>query len=104
MSLEYREHPILKPPPDEEQLWMLENDQEAYLQSIKLHNDRIEASVVDPVYNSFVLPQQEKVRDLLLEDHIDEAWVLGGNRCLAGEQEIYDLVQQKSLRQVTEAF
>ena len=77
---------------------MLENDSEAYLQSIQLHNDRIEASVVDPVYNSFVLPQQEKVRNLLWEDHIDEVWVLGGNRCLAGEQEIYDPVQQKSLR------
>ena len=58
MELEYREHPILKCPSDEDQLFMLENDPEAYLQSIQLHNDRIEASVIDPVYNSFVLPQQ----------------------------------------------
>jgi hypothetical protein len=58
MELEYKEHPILEPPSDEEQLWMIENDTEAYLQSIQLHNDRIEASIVDPVYHSFVLPQQ----------------------------------------------
>jgi len=50
MELEYKEHPILKPPSDEEQLWMIENDTEAYLQSIQLHNDRIEASIIDPVY------------------------------------------------------
>ena len=80
MELEYKEHAILKPPSLEDQLWMVENDTEAYLQSIQLHNDRIEASIVDPVYNSFVLPQQFKVRELLWKDVIDEVWVLGGNR------------------------
>lgn len=80
MELEYKEHPILEAPSDEDQLWMLENDTEAYLQSIKIHNDRIEASIVDPVYHSFVLPQQSKVRELLWKDVIDEVWVLGGNR------------------------
>ena len=80
MSLEYTEHPILKPPSDEEQLFMLENDPEAYLQSIQVHNDRINASIIDPVYNSFVLPQQEKVLELLAKPIIDELWVLGGNR------------------------
>lgn len=80
MELEYTEHPILTPPSDEDQLALLESDPEAYLQSIQLHNDRIEASIIDPVYNSFVLPQQERVRDLLLETKIDEVWVLGGNR------------------------
>lgn len=80
MELEYQEHAILKPPSDEDQLFMLENDSEAYLQSIQLHNDRIEASTVDPVYHSFVLPQQLKVRELLWKDVIDEVWVLGGVR------------------------
>ncbi len=59
---------------------MLDNDPEAYLQSIQVHNDRIEASIVDPVYHSFVLPQQLKVRELLWKDVIDEVWVLGGVR------------------------
>jgi len=80
MELEYTEHPILKPPSDEDQLALLENDPEAYLQSIQLHNARIEASVIDPVYHSFVLPQQFKVRELLWKDVIDEVWVLGGVR------------------------
>ena len=60
---------------------MLENDTELYLQSIQIHNSRIEASIVDPVYHSFVLPQQLKVRELLWKDVVDEIWVLGGNRC-----------------------
>lgn len=80
MGLEYKEHPLLEIPSDEDQLWMLENDPEAYLQSIQVHNDRIDSALKDPVYNSFVLPQQEKVKDLLSEDIIDELWVLGGNR------------------------
>jgi 3-hydroxybutyryl-CoA dehydrogenase len=80
MSLEYTEHPILKPPSDEDQLILLDSDPEAYLQSIQVHNDRIEASIVDPVYHSFVLPQQERVKELLAQPIIDELWVLGGNR------------------------
>jgi hypothetical protein len=30
MELDYKEHPILKPPSDEDQLWMLENDPETF--------------------------------------------------------------------------
>jgi hypothetical protein len=80
MELEYTEHPMMETPSDEDQLWMLENDPEAYLESIKVHNERIEASIKDPVYHSFVLPQQEKVKELLRQPVIDELWVLGGNR------------------------
>jgi hypothetical protein len=80
MLLDYTEHAILKPPSDEDQLWMIENEPETLLESVKLHNARIEASIVDPVYNSFVLPQQLKVRELLARDDIDEVWVLGGVR------------------------
>lgn len=80
MELEYTEHPILKPPSDEDQLWMLENDPETFAESVRIHNERIESSIIDPVYNSFVLPQQEKVKGLLSENRIDELWVLGGNR------------------------
>jgi len=80
MELEYTEHPILKCPSDEDQLALLESDPEAYLQSIQLHNDRIEASIIDPVYNSFVLPQQERVKGILSDEKVDEVWVLGGNR------------------------
>ena len=59
---------------------MLENDPEAYLESIEIHNKRIEASILDPVYNSFVLPQQQLVQDMLTKEVIDEVWVLGGVR------------------------
>lgn len=79
-SLEYVDHPILKPPSLEDQLALLENDPSSYEESVRIHNARIEASVVDPVYNSFVLPQQQMVSDILAKDHIDEVWVLGGVR------------------------
>jgi len=77
MSLNYTEHPILKPPSDEEQLFMLENDPEAYLQSIQLHNARIESSINDPLNHGFEFPSWP----LLLEQlgKWMEAFAFGGN-------------------------
>jgi len=80
MSLDFKEHAILKPPSDEDLLWMIENDPEAYLEAVRIHNERIDASISDPVYNSFILPQQEKAEEILARTEIDTLTVLGGNR------------------------
>ena len=62
----------------------------------KLHEDAIALSNHDPLRHGFPLEHWVKADELL--QTYDTLFASGGNRCLAGWQEVYDPVQQKSLR------
>ena len=69
---------------------------EAVENVLSIREEAINNAEIDPLNFGFAL-EGWKYADEMLEHH-DTLMIFGGNRCLAGEQEIYDPVQQKSLR------
>ena len=101
MALSWRSHPILKPPTDEE---MAKMEPEKLIKLWTLYHDAISNSEKDAYRYGFVLDNWNKADELLAAKN--EILISGGNRCLAGEQEVYDPVKKKNLRvdQIAEAF
>jgi len=99
--LTWARHCILKAPTEEEQLLMEPADLLAYW---KNYHDVIKRAEDDPYRHGFVLDNWQKMKSCF--DTANEVLALGGNRCLAGEQEVYDPVQKKKLRvdKITEPF
>ncbi len=99
--LTWARHCILKAPTEEEQLLMEPADLLAYW---KNYHDVIKRAEDDPYRHGFVLDNWQKMKSCF--DTANEVLALGGNRCLAGEQEVYDPVQKKKLRvdEITEPF
>jgi len=56
----------------------------------RVYHEAIENAEKDPYHYGFRLPHWEKAEEQLKE--VNEILALGGNRCLGGEQEIYDPV------------
>jgi len=96
MPIEFTEHPILKPPTDEEIVLLGEADPKLLEELHKAHEGRIQAATEDPIRHGFDLPGWERMTDSFKD--YNEVLALGGNRCLAAEQEIFDPVAQKSRR------
>jgi len=91
--LSWARHCILKVPTDEEQLMM---EPEELLTYWRNYHDVIRRAEDDPYRHGFVLENWRRMKSCF--DSANEVLALGGNRCLAGEQEIYDPVQKKKLR------
>jgi len=101
MALEWRKHPVLKPPSEAE---MAQMDPQKLVELWELYHTAIENAERDPYRYGFVLDNWKKADELLGE--FNEILVSGGNRCLASEQEVYDPVKKKALRvdSITEDF
>lgn len=93
MSLSWRKHEILKPPADEV-LAAMRPDEVAALYCA--YHEAIENAERDPFRYGWKLSHWRDAEGLLSE--FNEVLVSGGNRCLAGEQEIYDPVKKKATR------
>ena len=89
----WRKHAILTPPTDEEMVQM-EPDELIGLHSV--YHEAIENAEKDPYHYGFRLPHWNKAEEQLFE--VNEILALGGNRCLGGEQEIYDPVSKTSTK------
>ena len=97
MELRFTDHPVWKKPlSDEEMVFLLENEPQMLQQLWEAHEGRIKAAEADPLNNGVELEHWGYAEDLL--DSCLSIMCLGGNRCLAGEQEVYDPVAQKSRR------
>ena len=96
MPIEFTEHPILTAPTDEEIVLLGEADPKLLEELHKAHEGRIQAAIEDPIRHGFDLPGWERMTDSFKD--YNEVLALGGNRCLAAEQEIFDPVAQKSRR------
>lgn len=101
MSLTWKKHAILVPPTQAE-IAMMTPEQLIELHTV--YHEAIDNSERDPYRYGFELPQWKDAEELLTE--YNEILVSGGNRCIAGEQEIYDPVKKKTLRvdKITEDF
>jgi len=60
-----------------------------------VYHEAIENAEKDPYHYGFRLPHWGKAEEQLFE--VNEILALGGNRCLAPEQEIYDPVSKQSI-------
>jgi len=78
MEIRFTNHPILKPPSDEEIVLLGEKDPNLLVDLHKAHEGRIEASIDDPIRYGFDLNGWNRIRDGLGE--FDECLTLGGNR------------------------
>ena len=78
MEIRFTNHPILKPPTDEEIVLLGEKDPNLLVDLHKAHEGRIEASMDDPIRYGFDLSGWNRIRDGL--DEFDECLTLGGNR------------------------
>jgi len=76
--IEFTEHPILKPPTDEEIVFLGENHPKVLKELHEAHEGRIEASEQDPVRHGFNLDGWERIKDGL--GTYNECLCLGGNR------------------------
>lgn len=85
MSLTWKKHAVLKPPSDAEIARMTP---EALLELHEAYHAAIENAERDPLNCGFMLKPWADADRLMGES--TELCVFGGNRCLAGEQEIYD--------------
>ena len=90
--LDWRKHPILKPPTDEELVLM---EPEELVELHRVYHEAIANAEKDPFRYGFRLPHWNKAEEQLQE--VNEIVALGGNRCLAGDQEIFDPVTGKHL-------
>jgi hypothetical protein len=86
----WRKHQILTPPTDEE---LIQMTPEEVLSLHKVYHEAIENAEKDPYTYGFRLPHWAKAEEQLHE--VNEILALGGNRCLAGHQEIFDPVSGK---------
>tara|TARA_R100000406_G_scaffold96166_1_gene92965 strand:+ start:1183 stop:2838 length:1656 start_codon:yes stop_codon:yes gene_type:complete len=78
MEIKFTDHPILKPPTDEEIVMLGEKDPSLLVELHKAHEGRISASQEDPVRYGFDLEGWHRIRDGL--ELYNECLTLGGNR------------------------
>lgn len=78
MPIEFTEHPILKPPTDEEIVLLGEADPKLLEELHKAHEGRIQAATEDPIRHGFDLPGWERMTDSFKD--YNEVLALGGNR------------------------
>ena len=78
MEIKFTNHPILKPPTDEEIVMLGEKDPSLLVELHKAHEGRISASQEDPVRYGFDLEGWHRIRDGL--ELYNECLTLGGNR------------------------
>jgi hypothetical protein len=83
--MQWRKHPILQPPSDDEVALMEPDD---LIELHRIYHEAIENAEKDPFRYGFRLPHWEKAEEQLSQ--VSEVLALGGNRCLSGHQEIYD--------------
>ena len=100
-ELKFQPHPILgdQAPSDEEILQLASGTKQDQKLLMDWHEDyhaRLQQAEEDPLNHGFSLEHWVYAESML--DSHDSVMCLGGNRCLAGEQEIYDPVAQKSRR------
>jgi hypothetical protein len=93
----WTKHPILKLPTKGQLSKLLEEKGAQAVHEVwKAREDAIKLSNENPLYHGFTLEGWVYADEML--QHYDTLMCFGGNRCLAGEQLIYDPVKQKSLR------
>ena len=78
MEIKFTNHPILKPPTDEEIVLLGEQDPALLAELHKAHEGRIEASIDDPIRYGFDLEGWKRIEEGLAE--CNECLTLGGNR------------------------
>ena len=78
MELVFTQHPIVKPPTDEEIVLLGKNDPKLLADLHRVHEGRIQASIDDPLKFGFDLAGWERMQKGLEEQN--ECLVLGGNR------------------------
>jgi hypothetical protein len=78
MEIKFTNHPLLKPPTDEEIVLLGEQDPALLVELHKAHEGRIEASIDDPIRYGFDLAGWDRMREGLSE--YNECLTLGGNR------------------------
>lgn len=78
MELVFTEHPILKPPSDEEIVQLGEIDPKLLADLHKAHEGRIQAAEEDPLRHGFDLDGWSRIREALRD--YDEVITFGGNR------------------------
>jgi hypothetical protein len=88
--MQWRKHPILQPPSDDEVALMEPDD---LIELHRIYHEAIENAEKDPFRYGFRLPHWEKAEEQLSQ--VSEVLALGGNRCLAGHQEIFDPIAGK---------
>jgi hypothetical protein len=88
--MQWRKHPILLPPSDDEVALMEPDD---LIELHRIYHEAIENAEKDPFRYGFRLPHWEKAEEQLSQ--VSEVLALGGNRCLAGHQEIFDPITGK---------
>jgi hypothetical protein len=91
--MKWRTHQILSPPTDEDISLM---EPEELIELHRVYHEAVDNAERDPYRFGFRLPHWAKAEDQLQE--VNEIVALGGNRCLAPEQEIYDPVLKQSKR------
>jgi len=78
MEIKFTNHPLLKPPTDEEIVLLGEQDPALLAELHKAHEGRIEASIDDPIRYGFDLAGWDRMREGL--SNYNECLTLGGNR------------------------
>lgn len=80
--MKWTPHPLLEIPSDEEiiKITSTEEGKESLLEWYKAREAAIKLEKENPVKHGFVLPAQQKVRDILAKPGVDEVWVMGGHR------------------------
>ncbi len=78
MEIKFTNHPLLKPPTDEEIVLLGEQDPALLAELHKAHEGRIEASMDDPIRYGFDLAGWDRMREGLSK--YNECLTLGGNR------------------------
>lgn len=76
--LKFTEHPIVRPPTDEEIVILGEQEPELLAELHKAHEGRIAAALEDPIRYGFDLPGWDRIRNGLRDNN--EVLALGGNR------------------------
>jgi hypothetical protein len=102
--MKWTQHPILTAPAPEAIKKLCFNEDgsskpeglKTLIEMHRQHEEAIANADADPLNFGVSLEGWVYADEML--DKYDTLMVFGGNRCLAGEQEIYDPVQQKSLR------
>jgi len=99
--MKWRTHQILSPPTDDEIALM---EPEELVELHRVYHEAVDNAERDPYRYGFRLPHWAKAEEQLSE--VNEIVALGGNRCLAPDQEIYDPVAKTStpVSQITGNF
>tara|TARA_R110002020_G_scaffold231146_5_gene442256 strand:+ start:843 stop:2498 length:1656 start_codon:yes stop_codon:yes gene_type:complete len=78
MEIKFTEHPMVRPPTDEEIVLLGEKDPQLLAELHKAHEGRIQASIEDPIRYGFDLAGWDRMREGL--GQYNECLTLGGNR------------------------